>query len=140
MRGSPLLRALVVFVVLLVLAPFIQKMTASVETHRQEMPPSPPSTGVQDIALTLEFTRPPTRARILYLGKEVWAKENPEATEDLMLKLVWPKEGGELQFTIEWPVSDSLFGMRATLVDPDRGEIERGLWGRGAKIGVLNFP
>ena len=140
MRGSPLIRALIVFTVLLALAPFIQKMTASEETQGQEKPPSLPSTAVQDIALTLEFTRSPTRARILYLGKEIWAKQNPEATENLMLKLVWPKEGGELQFTIEWPEADSLSGMRATLADPDRGEIERSLWGRGSKTDVLNFP
>ena len=140
MRGSPLIRVLIVFTVLLALAPFIQKMTASEETQGQEKPPSPPLTAVQDIALTLDFTRPPTRARVLHLGKEVWAKQNPEATEELMLKLVWPKEGGELQFTIEWSEADSLSAMRATLVDPDRGEIERSLWGRGLKTDVLNFP
>jgi hypothetical protein len=140
MRGSPLIRALIVFAVLVALAPFIQKMTASEGTPRQERPPSPASTDLQDIALTLEFTRTPTRARILHLGKEVWAKQNPEATEELMLRLPWPNEGGELQFTIEWREAESLAGMRATLVDPDRGEIERSLWGRGSKTDVLNFP
>src|SRR4030095_13389687 len=102
MRGSPLLRALIVFAVLLALAPFIQKMTASEKTRRLEAAPSTSSILVQDIALTLEFTRRPKRAQILYLGKEVWAKQNPDATEELLLRVAWPKEGAELQFSIAW--------------------------------------
>jgi hypothetical protein len=95
---------------------------------------------VVELPLELAFTTKPKRVAIGHLGKEVWTKDNPESSEEITLKLPWPKEGGELNFSVEWPEEAALSAMRAKLIDPERGEIERTLWGRGAKSGVLGFP
>ena len=139
MRGSPLVRALVVFALLLCLAPVLWRMTQDNARGVVDAPVAE-TVSVVEIPLELAFTTPPKRVTIGHLGKEVWTKENPQASEEVTLKLPWPKEGGELSFTIEWPEGSPLSAMRAKLVDPDRGEIERTLWGRGAKTGVLGFP
>jgi hypothetical protein len=130
---------LVVFALLLCLAPVLWRMTQE-KARAVVDAPVPETVTVVEIPLELAFTTTPKRVTIWHLGKEVWTKENPQASEEVTLKLSWPKEGGELNFSIEWPEGSPLSAMRAKLTDPDRGEIERTLWGRGAKTGVLGFP
>ena len=139
MRGSPLARAGIVFALLLCLAPALRKLTA-IDAAAPRPAPVPPKVGAQEIAIEIAFTTPPSRAAISHLGKQVWEKQAPEASEDVSLKLPWPAEGGELLFTVEWPEDAPLSAMRVKLNDPERGEIERTLWGRGPKTGVLGFP
>ena len=139
MRGSPLVRALVVFALLLCLAPVLWRMTQEKARAVVDAPVAE-SASVVELPLELAFTTAPKRVTVGHLGKEVWSKEKPEATEELTLKLPWPKEGGELSFSVEWPEEATLSAMRAKLVDPERGEIERTLWGRGVKSGILGFP
>ena len=102
MRGSPLVRALVVFALLLCLAPVLWLMTQEKARAVVDVP-VPETVTVVEIPLELAFTTTPKRVTILHLGKEVWTKENPQASEEVTLKLSWPKEGGELNFSIEWP-------------------------------------
>lgn len=139
MRGSPLARALIVFALLLCLAPVIWQLT-----HAEAGPAAPvpvaEAAAEHEISMELSFTSAPGRVSISYLGKQVWEKANPEASEDVSVKLSWPKEGGELQFKVDWPEGSPLSAMRVKLADPERGDIERSLWGRGSKTGVLGFP
>jgi hypothetical protein len=130
---------LIVFALLLCVAPALWKMT---NAGAAAPPPAPIPVAVteQDIALELAFTTPPARVSIAHLGKQVWEKAAPESAEDVTLRLPWPSEGGELQFTLEWLEGAPLSAMRVKLTDPERGEIERSLWGRGPKTGVLGFP
>jgi hypothetical protein len=139
MRGSPLLRASLVFLALLALSPFLWRMT---HESARAVPTTPVSQKVDavDLPLELAFTAAPKRVVITHLQKEVWTKDNPESEENLTLTLPWPAEGGELKFAVEWPEEAKLSAMRVTLADPERGEIERTLWGRGSKTGVLGFP
>jgi hypothetical protein len=139
MRGSPLVRGLVVFALLLCLAPVLWRMTQ--ENARAVVDaPVTAKVAATELPVELAFTMAPKRVAIGHLGKEVWTKENPEASEEITLTLPWPKEGGELSFTVEWPEGSPLSAMRVKLIDPERGEMERSLWGRGAKTGVLGFP
>jgi|SRR5215204_4964594 len=139
MRGSPLIRALIALALLLCLAPALWRLT-SAEVPAASAAPKADDVKEQDIPVELAFTQAPARARIAYLGKTVWEKVSPEAVEKSTLHLVWPKEGGELQFSLDWPEGAGLSAMRVKLSDPEHGEIERTLWGRGAKTGVLPFP
>ncbi len=138
MRGSPLLRAALTLLVLLGLAPFLWQMT------RPKADATPmvatPVTGPAKIGLVLSFTTPPKRVSIQHLGKPVWQKERPEAREECELELPWPKEGGELRFTVEWPEESPLAAMRAVLTEPNGNELERSLFGRGPVDKVLGFP
>jgi hypothetical protein len=139
MRGSPLVRALVVFALLLCLAPILWRMTHEEAGANVEAPVSEKVTAIE-LPIELAFTAAPKRVTINHLGKQVWTKDNPEASEEFTLTLPWPKEGGELNFSVEWPESSPRSAMRAKLVDPEHGEMERSLWGRGTKTGVLEFP
>jgi hypothetical protein len=138
MRGSPLLRAALAFLILLGLAPLLWQMTrpAASAPVATAAPPSGPS----KIHLDLAFTTAPARVSIKHLGKVIWTKDAPEASEEADLPLPWPKEGGELHFQIEWPADAPLSAMRAVLTDPKRNEIERSAWGRGTVDQVLGFP
>ena len=140
MRGSPLARALIVFVLLLCLAPVLWRLTNAEAVAPAAVAPAALDGAEKDIAMELSFTTPPARVAISHLGKQVWEKVNPEPSEDVSVKLPWPNEGGELQFAVEWPEAGPLSAMRVKLTDPARGEIERSLWGRGSKTGVLGFP
>ena len=137
MRGSPLARAFIVFALLLCFAPVLWKMTKAEAVATAPVAPEASDGAVQDIAIELSFTTPPARVAISHLGKQVWEKSNPETSEDVAVKLPWPKEGGELQFSVEWPEAAPLSAMRVKLTDPVRGEIERSLWGHGSKTGGI---
>ena len=139
MRGSPLARALIVLALFLCLAPALWRLT-NAEDAPSAVAPKAVQGQEQEIPMELAFTAAPTRAQISHLGKVVWEKAAPETTEAFTLQLAWPKEGGELQFALDWPEDAPLSAMRVRLTDPERGEIERTLWGRGSKSGVLGFP
>ena len=139
MRGSPLLRASIVFGLLLCGAPAMWKLT-SAEPGEPVQAPTVVATAEADLPIELAFTTAPKRVSIAHLGKQVWEKANPEASEELSLHVPWPAEGGELQFAVEWAEGSPLSAMRVKLTDPARGEIERSLWGRGTKTAVLGFP
>jgi hypothetical protein len=141
MRGSPLARALIVFLLLLCAAPGIWQLTrAGAESAGSAPPLGTPATAKEKIPLELEFTAKPERVSIFHLNKPVWEKSDPDASESVELDIPWPKEGGDLKFVIDWPAGSPLSAMRVKLTDPERGEIERSLWGRGPKTGVLRFP
>ena len=141
MRGSPLARALVAFLLILCAAPGIWQLTrAGAESAGSQPPVTEVRAATQKIPLELEFTAKPERVAIFHLGKSVWEKSRPDTSESVELDLPWPREGGELKFVIDWPAGSALSAMRVKLSDPERGEIERSLWGRGPKTGVLGFP
>jgi hypothetical protein len=141
MRGSPLARALVVFLLMLCAAPGIWQLTrAGAESSSGAPPPAAVKTTKEKIPLELEFTAKPERVSIFHLNKPVWEKSGPGASEWVELDIPWPKEGGDLKFVVDWPAGTPLAAMRVKLTDPERGEIERSLWGRGRKTGVLRFP
>lgn len=137
MRGSPVIRAIMAFVALLALAPLLGKVTA--ERARIEVV-APIVATAKKVQLVLSFTAIPKRVTVLHLGREVWAKTDPSAEEELSLDVPWPAQGGELAFRVEWPAGAPLAAMRARLTDPQDVEIERSLWGAGPTEDLLNFP
>ena len=139
MRGSPLLRAAITFAAMLILAPLLWRMTQA-ESHAPKVVVSKPKDSAQEIRLTLTFTTAPRRVSIVHLEQQVWSKDAPATQEDVLLKLPWPKEGGELKFQVEWADGTPLSAMRVQLTDPTDTEIERSLWGTGVVKRVLNFP
>ncbi len=138
MRGSPLLRAALTFLVLLGLAPVLWQMTRS--APRTEPVATTAPSGPAKIQLEMAFTTAPSRVTLSHLGKPVWQKDAPEKREECELELPWPKEGGELLCKVEWPENAPLSAMRVRLTDPSGGEIERSLWGSGPVEKVLGFP
>lgn len=138
MRGSPLVRALIAFAVLLALGIPLWRLT-----HAASAPRTPPaaeeSALLHDIHLQLVFTHPPAKIAVRHLGETVWEKGTPGVEIGHDLKLAFPNEGVDLEFAIEWP-PETWAAARVRLTDPGGDEHERTIWGRGPAEEVLTFP
>lgn len=139
MRGSPLVRAALAFLVILLLGWPLRELTGEGpvgKAHAAGATPVP----TQEIELQLSFTTAPKSVRILHLGREVWSDAAPAVEIERKLQVPFPKEGVDLQFEVEFPDGAPLAAMRVRLTDP-AGEIhEKSLWGTGRIDDVLTFP
>ena len=138
MRGSPILRAVLVFIALLALAPLLWRLTrADARTAPQPVALTPAKIAKTDVRLT--FSTPAKRVTIQHLGKEVWSKATPAAEENFTCEIPWPKEGVELHALVEWPEGTRAAAMRVRLTAPDGTEHDRSVWGDGVADDVLVF-
>lgn len=140
MRGSPLLRALLVFVALLALGPVLWKLTrADAVAPPVEQPIAQPAAAAR-VGIVLTFSTAAKKVALLHLGKEIWSKTQPGIEEETSVELPWPKEGVELRAIVEWPAGIPAAAMRVKLIDPAGNEHDRTVWGRGLLDDVLAFP
>lgn len=139
MRGSPLFRALCAFLLIAALGWPLWQLTHAVEAAP---PPEsvPANTEVKAIGLQLAFTTVPKRFVVRHLEKDVWTGESPEASMDKDLSLVFPENGIDLVFHIEWPDDAPLAAARVRLTDPAGDTHEKSIWGKGTVDEVLTFP
>ena len=138
MRGSPILRAVLVFIALLALAPLLWRLTrADARTVQQPATQQPSKNARTEVRLT--FSTPAKRVTIQHLGKEVWSKATPAGEENFTCGIPWPKEGVELHVLVEWPEGTRAAAMRMRLTAPDGTEHDRSVWGDGAADDVLVF-
>ena len=138
MRGSPILRAVLVFIALLALAPLLWRLTrADARTVQQPATQQPSKNPRTEVRLT--FSTPAKRVTIQHLGKEVWSKATPAVEENFTCEIPWPKEGVELHVLVEWPEGTRAAAMRMRLTAPDGTEHDRSAWGDGAADDVLVF-
>jgi hypothetical protein len=139
MRGSPLLRALLAFLVLLGFGVPIWRLSRVQPTQMPEVVGLPKETQLKEIRLRLDFTAQPTGLRVLHLGKEIWADSSPGLNLERPLTLAYPKEGIDLVFQLQWP-ADKLAALRVRLTDPEGEEHEKTVWGEGAVTEVVSIP
>ena len=139
MRGSPLLRAAIAFLILLCLGFPLWRLTHAVEAPRAEARGATPA-PVKAIHLHLDFTALPKSFQVMHLGREVWSESAPALEMDRDLSLAYPDQGVDLQFHIEFPDNAPLAAMRAKLTDPAGDDHEKSLWGRGPIDDVITFP
>lgn len=138
MRGSPLVRALVMLLALAALAIPLRHLTAQRETI--SAPPvvenKAPETSKVSIALT--STRVPCAFSIHHLGKVIWegTLTKPEANQTL--DLPFPPEGIDLVVQAEWSDEDPS-ALRVEVTAPGGRSIEQSLWGSGSATEVLTF-
>jgi len=138
MRGSPILRAVIVFIALLSLAPVLWRLTqADARTVQPPATPKPAKNAKVEARLT--FSTPAKRAVIQHLGKDVWSKASPSAEESFTCEIPWPKEGVDLHVIVEWPEGTHSAAMRVRLTAPDGTEHDRSVWGDAAADDVLTF-
>ena len=139
MRGSPLVRAALAFLVILLLGWPLRELTGGSPQARTAQPAATP-VSAKEIELQLSFTTVPKAVRVLYLGKEVWSDAAPAAEIERKLRVPFPKQGVDLQFEVEFPDGSPLGAMRARLIDPAGETHEKSLWGTGRIDDVLTFP
>lgn len=140
MRGSPLLRALLAFGVILLLGLPLARMTRPAAVSAPA-PAAPTAEAAREMAIEFTFTTLPTEVAISHLGATVWsAAEVKEAGLTASITIPFPKEGVDLGVRARFPESAPLAAMRVRLTDPDGGEHERTCWGKGEIDEVLTFP
>jgi hypothetical protein len=137
MRGSPILRAALVFVALLALAPVLWRLTRAEARTVQPAIRLPAKNVKTEVRLT--FSTPAMRVVIQHLGKEVWHHLMPAEEERFTCEIPWPKEGVDLHVLIEWPEGTRVATMRVQLTTPDGVEYDRTVWGDADADDVLTF-
>jgi len=143
MKGTPLLRAIVLLAVLLLLAwplsrvtrPAVAEEPSDREAPVAEAPTAPP----KKLSLTLSFSRSAERIELRHLGAVVWEKDRPGLKETLDLSIPFPQEGVELAVTVQWLGTD-LSALRLQMATPDGTELERSAWGNETMEAVISFP
>ena len=139
MRGSPLFRALLAFLVLLALGLPLWQLTHERQPfHAPAVPVDGPSEN--DVSLQLDFTLLPRTVAVLHLGKEIWRPEPPQPELHAVLRIPWPAQGVDLRFQIDWPDEAPLAAARIRVISPDGTTHERTVWSKGPADEVLSFP
>ncbi len=138
MRGSPLLRALVAFVVLLFLAWPLWRLTHA--EARLALPESAPISPTRsDIRLQLTFSAPATDLKVMHLGNEVWIDPAPKGMVERTLAIPYPKEGIDLEVKCKW-LAGKPSAVRVRLTEPRGVEHVKTIWGTGEIDEVVTFP
>jgi hypothetical protein len=140
MKGSPLLRAIVLAGLMLALAwPLYVLTQRGIETV--EIAGNRPAEIVVplDVPVELTFSRLAQKVELRHLGKVVWSKVEPALSERVGLKLPFPQEGLELGVSITW-AEGAASALRIRLITPDGGELERTVWGTAMVESIVPFP
>lgn len=139
MRGSPLFRALVAFLAILVLGYPLRRLTG--ESPSPATPAATPAPVTKrEVDLQVTFTTAPKSFSVRHLGKEIWAGAPGETTAEKKLTLSYPPEGIDLQFAADFPADAPLAAARLVLTDPDGDPHEKSVWGTGSIDEVVAFP
>ena len=142
MRGSPLLRALLAFIIIGLMGWPLWQLTRPQEVLASTPAPKPAATvaTTKAIGLHLTFSTVPKSFVIRHLDKEVWKVTAPGADMEQQVTLDYPDEGVDLQFHIEWPDDAPLAALRVQLTDPAGDQHEKSVWGKGVVDEVVTFP
>jgi hypothetical protein len=137
MKGSPLLRALLVMIALLAVLWPLRSLT----THRAESPSARSQLAVipeSNVHLVLTSTAFPFTFEISHLGKSIWKGEATESSVARDVTMAFPSEGIDLLVEAKWE-SDKQAAVKLD-VAVEGGDITTGtLWGTGGVSGVLTF-
>ena len=100
MRGSPLLRVLLVVIALLAVLWPLRSLT----THRTEGAPAPRQTATaqSNVHLVLTSTPFPFTFEISHLGKTIWKGEATESSVARDVQMTFPSEGIDLLIDVKW--------------------------------------
>jgi hypothetical protein len=140
MRGSPLVRALLAFLVIGLMGWPLWVLTRPEEVVAAPAPQSSASDVKKAIGLHLTFTVAPKSFTVRNLTEDIWKVTAPAADMEQTVSIAYPPEGVDLQFHIEWPDDAPLAAMRVQLTDPAGDAHEKSVWGKGTVDEVLTFP
>ena len=117
MRGSPLARALLAFLIIGLLGWPLWQLTRPEDAEAAAPSPSPTASTIKKaIHLHLTFTATPKSFVVRHLDEEIWKVNAPEAEMEHDVSIDYPDEGVDLQLHIEWP-DDAPCGRGALAVD-----------------------
>jgi hypothetical protein len=137
MRGSPLLRALLVVIALLTVLWPLRSLT----THRAEEPSAAPQTAAEvrpNVRVVLTSTTFPFTFEVSHLGKTIWKGEAVESSVAQDVQMAFPPEGIDLLIDVKW--QDQRQTAVKVDVTPEGGDtITKTLWGTTQVNDVLTF-
>lgn len=135
--GSPLLRAAIALVLLLLLAWPLRCFT----TPRTQ-PAAPAATATpaskQTVHLELVSTRAPFTYAVEYLGRTVWQGSSSDASIASDISIAFPPEGVDLVLKITWP-QPGTSAARLTVTHGDSDPQSQSIWGDGTATQVLTY-
>lgn len=136
MHGSPILRALIVVVVLLLAAIPVWSLThqARAANHSAEAAPA----SLTTIRVTLTFAHTPEDFQVLYLGKVILSGKDPGFEFQKDVEMDFPKEGIDLEVKADWPPATPYTAVRVA-VRHGYGTVEKTAWGKDNVDEVLTF-
>jgi hypothetical protein len=139
MRGSPLLRVLLIVLVLLAALWPLRRLTS----HRgigptQMQTPSPPQAQTLQTHLALTSTAVPFAFEVTHLGKVIWKGESAQGAIEKTMALNFPPEGIDLLLSVKWQ-GDQQSAVKLEVTPQDGEPITRTLWGTTQASDVLTF-
>ncbi len=136
MRGSPLVRAgLIVVALLLLLAP-LRSLTSARSTP--SLAPAASSPDASTVSLTITSTSYPFQFEISHLGKTIWKGENNTSTSSKTLALNFPPEGIDLVVAASWAQRQET-AVRLQVARGDGAPLSKTLWGTEQVNDVVTF-
>ncbi|MBS0657305.1 MAG: hypothetical protein JSR82_03540 [Verrucomicrobia bacterium] len=142
MRGSPLLRALLLLLGLGLFALPLWRLTRpEVASKTTESPES--AATVEPLELRATFLPgPPAEFEVRHLGKPVWKVSGAEQAASGPLRLPFPAEGIDLELIGRWPPGQANGAVRLGVVRAGAPVVERVAWTKpdGTLSEVLTFP
>jgi hypothetical protein len=137
MRGSPLVRALVVLVGLLALLLPLRRLTSHQTVQQPTINTQIPA--AKKLHLELTSTSAPFRYEVSFSGKVIWHGESSTNSAASDVDLDFPAEGIDLVLDASWSETRPT-AIRLQITPPDGTPIAKMVWGNGTKAsGVLTF-
>jgi hypothetical protein len=137
MRGSPLRRAcLIILALVLVGLPVwritsVQPETQPTATKKLPLSPTP-------LRLLVTFAHPPQSWTLRHLGKVIAENQTSPHLEITSL-LEFPAEGIDLQLKVAWPKSTPETAVKIEVIQPDGTSLQGTLWGLGTLDDVITL-
>jgi len=137
MRGSPLLRTVIVILILILASIPIWKLT-----HKAKAVVAAPEavhaakTGVR---VDLSFVRSPLEFQLLHLGKVIWEEKSPPEMIGKNFEMEFPKEGVDLEIKAAWTSGTPVAAVRVSITHGNGNPIQKSAWGTGSVDEVLTF-
>jgi hypothetical protein len=137
MRGSPVFRAIVVIVLLLLAAIPLWRLTHAAGVASMDSAPVAPAAAAR-VHIELTFAHAPSGFQVLHLGKVIWEAKQSGETAQKDIPMEFPKEGIDLEIKADWPPATPLTAVRAVVTHGET-PIEKTVWGRGSLDEVMTF-
>jgi len=139
MRGSPLVRAILVVIVLLALLLPLRTLTVRrTETANFPPPPAQVSPEKKKIRLEITSTTVPFKFQIASSGETIWSGEANSPTVATNAELRFPPEGIDLVVDASWTEKKET-AMRIMLMPQDSPPMAKTMWGTTSVSEVLTF-
>lgn len=126
MRGSPLFRAGLMVVALLLLLVPLRSLTSARSAQSPSLPASSPDASI--VNLTITSTSHPFQFEVSHLGKTIWKGESNTSTASKALALSFPMEGIDLVVAASWAQRQET-AVRLQVARGDGTPLTKTLWG-----------